>query len=111
MISSPAIKPKGKTAKLPKKSKPVPQIGESGVEDDEAEDLGVFEAGSPKSDEKSSDEKDSEEEATKQKDDPESDDASPEDDDDDDDDEERDEPSKEKTPFCPQKSPMPIRRA
>lgn len=92
---SAAVKPKSKATKQAKKNKPVPSIGEGGVEDDEAEDLGIFE-GNPKSDEKSSDEKDSDEEQqAKPKDGAENDDQSPEDEsNEDEEEEERDEPSK-----------------
>ena len=47
--------------KKPVIGKPVPVLGE-GVEDDEAEDLGLFEREDPKSDEKASDEEKSDEE-------------------------------------------------
>jgi hypothetical protein len=57
---------KAKKASKIAKKRPIPQIGD-GVEDDEAEDLGVNLEGSAKSDEKSSDEKDSDEETTPKK--------------------------------------------
>lgn len=83
-----------KPAKQSKK-KPVPQM-DGGVEDDEAEDLGVNVEGSAKSDEKSSDEKESDEEAApKKKDDNEPEDDKSEEDEskeDDESQEERDEP-------------------
>lgn len=85
-----------KIAKTATKKKPVPQIGEGGVEDDEAEDLGVnAEGGSAKSDERSSNEADSDEDTTpKKKDDAENGDKSEEDESKEDDEsgEERDDP-------------------
>lgn len=78
LLHSPKSKKTAKSAV--KKAKPVPSIGEGGVEDDEAEDLGVnVEGGSAKSDEKSSNEADSDEETPKKKDDAEQDDKSDED--------------------------------
>ncbi|CAG7817254.1 unnamed protein product [Allacma fusca] len=60
-----AVKPSKKSTPIKNKhktaEKPIPVLGEGGVEDDEAEDLGLFEREEPKSDEKASDEKESEE--------------------------------------------------
>jgi exosome complex component RRP41 len=74
-------KSKSKTAE----SKPVPVLGEGGVEDDEAEDLGIFEREEAKSDEKASDEKDSDEDQKDEQEDEEEEESA--------EDEERDEPS------------------
>jgi len=74
-------KSKSKTAE----SKPVPVLGEGGVEDDEAEDLGIFEREEAKSDEKASDEKESDEDQKDEQEDEEEEESA--------EDEERDEPS------------------